>query len=359
MALIKTRYEGLYYRLNKYDKKVFVARIYKDGKDTTKTLGKEPNITIKIANKLRLDILDDLNRGYTLKNINKNIDELFNEYLEIRKNSVSELYLYNCNKNYIKYLKNVIGNYHPKDVTSSMVQKVVNKMLDSGYAPQTAKQIKEIVTALYKFLPELGIENIDNIGRLVKIPKFDNSRNIELTDEETKNLFESIFNYPDIKIRTIFIWLLHGRRKGEVLKIKWEDIDFINNMYTIKSENSKISKSLNFALTDTLIYALKEYGIKNDGLVFESNIKKGQIIGKTGMDYHWKNIRIETGLKNLNMHDLRHVVGGFGVNNGFSLEVVGKTLGHTTANITQRYAKVQRESVKNVVDSLFETFKPK
>ena len=135
MALIKTRYEGLYYRLNKYDKKVFVARIYKDGKDTTKTLGKELNITIKIANKLRLDILDDLNRGYTLKYINKNIDELFNEYLEIRKNSVSELYLYNCNKNYIKYLKNVIGNHHPKDVTSSMVQKVVNQMLDSGYAP--------------------------------------------------------------------------------------------------------------------------------------------------------------------------------------------------------------------------------
>ena len=48
------------------------------------------------------------------------------------------------------------------------------------------------------------------------------------------------------------------------------------------------------------------------------------------MDYHWKNIRIDTGLRNLNMHDLRHIVGGYGVNNGFSLEVVGKTLGHTT-----------------------------
>ncbi|MBD3831274.1 MAG: tyrosine-type recombinase/integrase, partial [Arcobacter sp.] len=107
-----------------------------------------------------------------------------------------------------------------------------------------------------------------------------------------------------------------------------------------------------------LITALKEYGIKSSGLVFGSNQNENQIISKTGMDYHWKNIRIATGLANLNMHDLRHIVGGYGVNNGFSLEVVGKTLGHTTANITQRYSKVQRETVKTVIDSLFEAYKP-
>ncbi|MDD4330061.1 MAG: site-specific integrase [Aliarcobacter sp.] len=176
---------------------------------------------------------------------------------------------------------------------------------------------------------------------------------MELTDEQTKRLFESLFTYPDIKIRTIFIWLLHGRRKGEVLNIRWEDIDFEKNIYTIDSSISKIKKTLQFSLTDTLITALKEYGIKSSGLVFASNQNENKIISKTGMDYHWKNIRFDTGLKNLNMHDLRHIVGGYGVNHGFSLEVVGKTLGHTTANITQRYSKVQRETVKTVIDSLF------
>lgn len=276
---------------------------------------------------MRLDLLDNLGRGYSLKSINKKMDNLFVEYLNLRRNRLSKTYLYACEKNYNKYLKEVIGNFHPNDITTSRVQKVINNILDSGKAPQTAKQIKEIVIALYKFLPELGIHNIDNIGKLIKIPKFDNSRKIELTDDEMNKLFNAIFNYPDIKIRTIFIWLL------EVLTIKWEDIDFQNNIYTIKRENSKISKSLVFALTDTLIKVLTDYGIKNNGLVFESNINENQTIGKTGMDYHWKNIRIETGLKNLNMHDLRHVVGGALVL-WILLEVVGKTLGHTTANIT-------------------------
>lgn len=304
---------------------------------------------------MRLDILEELSKGYSLKNLNKKNNELFKEYLALRKNSLSSSYIYATEKNYDKYLKSKIGDLHPKDVTTSEVQKIINEILESGKAPQTAKAIKEIVVAFYKFLPELGINSIDNIGKAIKIPKFDNSRVIEITDEQTKRLFESLFTYPDIKIRTIFIWLLHGRRKGEVLNIKWEDIDFEKNIYTIDSSISKIKKTLQFSLTDTLITSLKDYGIKSSGLVFGSNQNENKIISKTGMDYHWKNIRFDTGLKNLNMHDLRHIVGGYGINNGFTLEVVGKT----TANITQRYSKVQRETVKTVIDSLFEAYKPK
>ena len=264
MALEKTKYDGLYYRLDKNGKKVYIARIYKDGKDTTKTLGKEPQLNLKVANKMRLDILEELSKGYSLKNLNKKNNELFKEYLALRKNSLSSTYIYATEKNYDKYLKSRIGELHPKDVTTSQVQKIINEILESGKAPQTAKAIK--------------------------IPKFDNSRVIELTDEQTKRLFESLFTYPDIKIRTIFIWLLHGRRKGEVLNIKWEDIDFEKNIYTIDSSISKIKKTLQFSLTDALITALKEYGIKSRGLVFGSNLNENKIISKTGMDYHWKNI---------------------------------------------------------------------
>ena len=264
MALEKTKYDGLYYRLDKNGKKVYVARIYKDGKDTTKTLGKEPQLNLKVANKMRLDILEELSKGYSLKNLNKKNNELFKEYLALRKNSLSSTYIYATEKNYDKYLKSRIGEFHPKDVTTSQVQKIINEILESGKAPQTAKAIK--------------------------IPKFDNSRVIELTDEQTKRLFESLFTYPDIKIRTIFIWLLHGRRKGEVLNVKWEDIDFEKNIYTIDSSISKIKKTLQFSLTDALITALKEYGIKSRGLVFGSNLNENKIISKTGMDYHWKNI---------------------------------------------------------------------
>ncbi len=224
MTLEKTKYDGLYFRLDKYGKKVYVARIYKDGKDTTKTLGKEPQLNLKIANKIRLDMIEELSKGYLLKNLNKNNDVLFKEYLVLRKNSLSKTYIYANEKNYNKYLKNRIGNMNSKDVTTAKVQQIINEILDSGKAPQTAKAIKEIVVEFYKFLPEIGIQNIENICRSIKIPKFDNTRNIELTDEQTKNLFKALFTYEDIKIRTIVIWLLQGRRKSEVLNMQWDNI---------------------------------------------------------------------------------------------------------------------------------------
>ncbi len=114
MALQKTKYDGFYYRLDKNGKKVFVARIYKNGKDTTKTLGKEPQLNLKIANKMWFDILDELSQGYSLKNLNKKNNELFKEYLILRKNSLSEAYLYASEKNYNKYLKEKIGDLQPK-----------------------------------------------------------------------------------------------------------------------------------------------------------------------------------------------------------------------------------------------------
>lgn len=355
--MTKTKYEGIYYRLDKYKNKVYVARLFINGKDTTKTLGKEPQINLKTAVRLRLDYIDKYKHGI-IKDNKKTINLLFEEYLEYRKATISHSWHYNSHINYNKYLKNEIGHKLPQTVTASDIQKIVNAMLESGKAPQTAKQIKEIVTAFYKYLPNLGVKEIDNIGKLVKIPKFDNTRHVELTDEQIHRLFDAIYKYKDIKIRTIFIWLTHGRRKGEVLNMKWEDINFENNTYTLEGELTKNRQTQIYDLSETLLACLKEYGIKEKGLIFPSNTKPNQIIGKTGMDYHWKNIRIATGFANINMHDLRHVVGNFAVNKGYGLEVIASALGHKSSNITKRYSHVKRESASSVIDDLVNTFKP-
>lgn len=356
-----TKHKGLYFRLNKHNIKVWIARVFINNKPFKRVLGKEPDMNMKAAVIARFELESELKNGKkTTINI-KTLNTLFEEYLELRKKTISHSWWYNSKQNWKKYLEDEIGYKLPQDLNVIDVQIIVNKMLSDGKAPQTAKQIKEIVTALYKYLPDLGLaSDIVNIGKKVKIPSFDNTREVELTDDQVDNLFTAIFNYKDIKIRTIFIWLLHGRRKGEVLNIKWENINFDNGTYTILSSNSKIKKNLTFAMSEYLVNALNEYGIKEDGLVFPSNVKPNQTIGKTGMDYHWKNIRIETGFKNLNMHDLRHLIGGFGVNQGFGLEKVGSALGHgLNSKETARYSKVKIESAKSVTDSFMNTYAPK
>lgn len=354
-----TKHRGLYYKIDKHKRKVWVARIFINNKPYKRVIGKEPEMNITAAVKARLDLESELRSGKSLKVNKKTLNTLFDEYLELRKNTISQSWLRGQKLNWDKYLLSVIGHKLPQDVTVVEVQKVMNKMLDDGKKPATTKQIKEIVTALYKYLPNLGVEGLDNIGKKLELPKFDNKRDVELTDEEVTNLFNAIFNYQDIKFRTIFIWLLHGRRKSEVLNMRWEHINFNTNEYTIVSENSKISNSLNFILSDHLLVALKEYGIKETGLVFPSNKDSNKIFSKAGVDFHWRNIRLETGLKNLNMHDLRHLVGGFGVNQGYGLEKTSKVLGHKNQRMTERYSKIKQESAKAVIDGYMNAFAPK
>lgn len=353
----KTKHAGLYYRLDKNNIKTWVARLYINNKTYKRVLGKEPDMNQAQAMTKRLEMESELRSGKSTKVNKKSLDVLFTEYVELRKPTLSDSWYQNAKFNWNKYYKEKIGHMLPQDLQVAPLQKIINEILKDGKAPQTAKLVKEVVSGLYKYLPKLGIKDIENVAKDVEIPKFDNTRNIELTDDEISSVFDAIFNYHDIKVRTIFIWLLHGRRKGEVLNMKWENVDIENKQYSIPSSINKTNKNLTFLMSDYLVDALKNYGIKEKGLVFPTNINPNKIISKAGMDYHWKNIRIETGFKNLNMHDLRHLVGGFGVNQGFGLEKVGNALGHTRdSKVTARYSKVKRESAKSVIDSFMNAY---
>jgi hypothetical protein len=60
----------------------------------------------------------------------------------------------------------------------------------------------------------------------------------------------------------------------------------------------------------------------------------------------WEAIRGAAGLEDLRLHDLRHSHASIGVSAGLSLPVVGRLLGHTVAQTTQRYAHVAPDPVR-------------
>jgi len=348
--MIKTKYEGLYLK----DNKTYIARFKIDNKPYKRVVGHKPDLTDRIANNKRLELIKEIKEGTPSKGV---LDEVFKQYIEMRKPLISESWYYSQTKDYELHIKKPIGKKQIADITTNDIQKIINKMIASGYAPQTAKMVKDSIRKLYNELPKLGYR-LYNVAADVEIPKFDNERKVNLSEDEVIKLFNEMINYPDLMYRTIYIWLLHGRRKGEVLNMRWEYIDFEHNLYTVKPDINKNKKDYEYTISDTLKEALAIYGIKNKGLVFPQKSDKNKILSKFGMDYHWKKVRKATGLENINMHDLRHVLGGFGVNKGYSLEIVGAALGHSSTRITKRYSKVRKESAAILVDDLLNTMIP-
>lgn len=353
-----TKHEGLYYRKNKRNKKVFYARFKIDKKAYLRKLGEEPQMNTNMAYVARAELIGSMRGGPVTDG--RDVDSFFEEYVESRRASLSDSWWYNINKNYNKHLKDTIGNKSPYAVDSMDIQNIINDMLlgnnenNKKYKPSTVKQIKDCVSGLYVYIKKRG-GDVPNIGAELTIPSFDNKIYFTISDEKAQKLFDEILKYEDVKWRAYFVWLLHGRRKMEVAAMRWEWLDFDNMVYRIPSEISKTSKDVIAPVTELLKDALEKHGVKNSGFVFEGSGESGYV-SSAGVDFQWRNIRSLAGLPKMRLHDIRHLIGFMGVNSGYSLEMIGSVLGHGSTATTKRYSNMKSDSAKEVLGNMFDRF---
>ncbi len=73
----------------------------------------------------------------------------------------------------------------------------------------------------------------------------------------------------------------------------------------------------------------------------------------------WAKIQKETGLVDVHIHDLRHTFASLLVSGGASLEMIGKLLGHSQTQTTQRYAHLMDSPLRAGIDAVASAFRPK
>ena len=137
--------------------------------------------------------------------------------------------------------------------------------------------------------------------------KSDVNHSSNLDDESRKRLFEAIVNIPFIDYRVMFFFLLRGRRKDEVLKLKWSDVDLELGKYVVQNYNSKTRDWEEYFLDHELLVelqALKQLSGNNE-YVFtnpKTNRKFVDIPRQV-----WEHIKEQTGIDNMRIHDFRHL----------------------------------------------------
>ncbi len=138
-----------------------------------------------------------------------------------------------------------------------------------------------------------------------------------------------------------------GCRLGELLKLRWTEVDFDSNIITIQAFNTKTMRERKVAITKRLKSELMEmisyFPPKKEDLVFGvSEVRKS-----------FKTACKLAGLSDLRFHDLRHVHATNLDNLGFSIAAIGKQLGHTSdSRVTLRYINRTEESIRRVADAL-------
>jgi len=154
-----------------------------------------------------------------------------------------------------------------------------------------------------------------------------------------------------LHLKTILTIALNtGMRRSEILGLRWKSVIFAKRYIHI--ENSKNGKSRNVPMNPIVFNALKDMD-KTHEFVFYNHKTKGPIKSvKTAFIAAYKKV----GIKNLRFHDLRHTAATRMIESGIDLVTVSKILGHSSIQMTMRYAHPTPENMQKAVDKLGEFF---
>ena len=141
--------------------------------------------------------------------------------------------------------------------------------------------------------------------------------------------------------------LYTGCRKGEALNLKWDDVDIENGVIAVKATKTRYDRRI--PISSPLEAVLRGIERNSDcSYVFNKNGRKIGNFRKSFMT-----ACRNAGLKDLHIHDLRHVFASALTMNDVSLYKTGILLGHRTPNMTQRYAHLKPSELKKEIEKAF------
>ena len=334
----------------------FFVRKNINGKDERVLIGRFPDISIENARKEALKIKSDIAQG---KNPNEEKNklrnditflEMFNEYMNRYSKKFKKSWKHD--ELDIKRFCNHMFKLKATQIRKSDIQNLHNKVAEENGLYQ-ANRLLEKIRAIYNKTIEWGWEGTNPAKGIKKFKEKARSRFLQ--PEELPRFFEALENEESQDIKDyVYLSLLTGARKSNILSMKWENISFIRNEWFIPE--TKNDEPITIPLVEEAIKILenrKHHQNKNI-YVFPSNSKFGHLSDpKRG----WSRILKRAEINDLRLHDLRRSLGSYQAIMGANSYIIGKSLGHKSQTATAIYARLNidpvRESMNNAITEMF------
>lgn len=258
----------------------------------------------------------------------------------------------------LTWWKKQIGCYLLSEVTPSMIAEQRDHLLREITQRKTSRNPSTVVRYLAALshafsiaVKEWGwIE--DSPIRKISKPKEPRGRIRFLNDEERIRLLLACKESSNPYLHTIVILALStGMRQGELLGIKWSDIDLEKGRVILhETKNGEIRQ---VAITGHALQLIKDLGkiMRIDTqLLFPGKFPKKPINIRAA----WENAVNNAEITNLRFHDLRHSCASYLAMNGASLSEIAEVLGHKTLAMVKRYAHLSDTHTAGVVSRMNE-----
>jgi integrase len=258
------------------------------------------------------------------------------------------------NRFYKKVISPQIGKKAIETIQEHHILQIIQALKNEGKATRTASTVLETLKPLFDFIIKNNVLK-DNPAKFITLKKDNTKKPVINATALFKRIYEGIIDfYKDEPFyRALFLFGFTGRRKGEILKLQWQNIDLENNYYWI--EYTKNNERQKYELPSFIKEALFQIKSDHNGLVFQSPIT-GEKLKNT--DRQMLKLKQYLNIPQLTLHYMRNILVSALAEQGTEAITLSGVLGHKNATTINKYlslsyhnsSKKGNETINNIID---------
>ncbi|PLY05543.1 MAG: integrase [Desulfuromonas sp.] len=256
----------------------------------------------------------------------------------------------------LEWWKGELGYRLLSDVTPALIAECRDKLLSQETcrgkkrSPSTVVRYMAAISHVYTVaVNEWGWVEYNPVSK-VKRPKEPRGRVRFLDDQERSRLLDACQQSGNKFLYSIVVLAIStGMRQGEILNLKWKDIDF--SRYQLVLHETKNNERRAVPIVGRAHEVLRELSkvrrIDNPLIFPGANPEKPADVRKS-----WDAALVQAGIKDFRFHDLRHTAASYLAMNGATLAEIAEVLGHKTLQMVKRYAHLSEAHTSSVVERM-------
>ena len=368
MAKRRTNKEGSIWR----DKNKWRAAVIVDGKRLTCNFDTKTECSAWIK-----EAQSQIERGMTYRKANVTLGDFIQQWLDIHKTTLAPKTALQYEQLVQNYILPQIGKIKLRELRLDRVEAHYIGLQENGLS---SRSVRFVHAVLHKSLNDAIRRGFAayNAAQGALLPRLNFKEMVFLDADEVLRFLITAQESPYHTLYTLAIKT--GMRKGELLALKWSDINWQSGTIRVQRQVQRIKgQGLIFRspktragrrtilLGEKTLEALRkqleqanllknlagDYWEEHD-LIFPSTV--GTPLGGSNLSKDFKAHLEKAGVKKIRFHDLRHTAASLMLNHGVPVIVVSKILGHsktsTTLDIYGHIIPVMQEVAAQIMDEI-------
>ena len=254
-----------------------------------------------------------------------------------------------------------LQKFYKKLLGSGRVKRLESQKQPKGLSAKTVRNINQVISSALDLAKEQKLIS-SNPTDSCALPKVEHKEMQTIPAEDLAKFLREARASGVYEM--YYIELATGLRRGELLGLKWSDIDFTNRVIRVQRQVARINGEIieaplktknsyrNISISDDTAEVLKAQKEKvNSEYVFPS--PNGGPISPDSVNHMLHRVLERAGLPKVRFHDLRHTFATIALQNGVDIKTVSGMLGHYSAGFTlDTYAHVTTAAQKEAANTM-------